>query len=174
MPLRPALAAFNPKGPKPTAIRAVSCPHCSHGFDISQKAMSIRCPQCTRPLAFEDLHLDSKIQGDVSTMGTVHLGGQGEMVGRLICGQLNSSGRVDGKVVVYGHAEVHADSLATGQLNARSFAAHRGATVRMTMKIGPKPLATTAMGTVTTRPLQRTGRRIVGGMTNAERFKPVG
>ena len=44
----------------------------------------------------------------------------------------------------------------------------------MTMKIGPKPLAATAMGTVTTRPLQRTGRRIVGGMTNAERFKPVG
>jgi cytoskeletal protein CcmA (bactofilin family) len=136
--------------------------------------MSIRCPQCTRPLAFEDLHLDSKVQGDVSTMGTVHLGGQGEMVGRLICGELNSNGRVDGKVVVYGRVELHSDSLATGQLNARSFCAHRGANVRMSLKIGPKPLAETAMGTVTTRPVQRSGRRLVGGMSNAERFKPVG
>jgi len=174
MPLRPALAAFKPKGPTPKAVRTVSCPHCSYGFEISSKAMSIRCPQCTRPLAFEDLHLDSKVQGDVSTMGTVHLGGQGEMVGRLICGQLQSSGRVDGNVVVYGRAEMHNDSLATGQLNARSFYAHRGATVRMSLKIGPKPLAPTAMGTVTTRPVQRSGRRLVGGMSNAERFKPVG
>lgn len=174
MPLRPALAAFKPKGPQPKAVRTVSCPHCSYGFDISQKAMSIRCPQCTRPLAFEDLHLDSKIQGDVSTMGTVHLGGQGEMVGRLICGELNSAGRVDGKVVVYGRAELQADSLATGQLNARSFTAHYGSSVRMSVKIGPKPLASSTMSMVTTRPVQRTGRRIVGGMTNAERFKPVG
>jgi len=174
MPLRPALAAFKPKGPTPKAVRTVSCPHCSYGFDISSKAMSIRCPQCTRPLAFEDLHLDSKVQGDVSTMGTVHLGTQGEMVGRLICGQLESAGRVDGKIVVYGRAELQADSLATGQLNARSFYAHRGATVRMALKIGPKPLAETAMSTVTTRPVQRSGRRIVGGMSNAERFRPVG
>lgn len=174
MPLRPALAAFKPKGPAPKAVRTVSCPHCSYGFQISSKAMSIRCPQCTRPLAFEDLHLDSKVQGDVSTMGTVHLGGQGEMVGRLICGELNSNGRVDGKVVVYGRVELHSDSLATGQLNARSFCAHRGANVRMSLKIGPKPLAETAMGTVTTRPVQRSGRRLVGGMSNAERFKPVG
>lgn len=174
MPLRPALAAFKPKGPAPKAVRSVSCPHCSYGFDISQKAMSIRCPQCTRPLAFEDLRLDSKVQGDVSTMGTVHLGGQGEMVGRLICGQLLSEGRVDGKIVVYGRAELQPNSLATGHLNARSFVAHYGCSVRMSVKIGPKPLASTTMGTVTTRPLQRTGRRIVGGMTNAERFKPVG
>lgn len=174
MPLRPALAAFNPKGPRPKAVRQVACPHCSCTFDISQKAMSIRCPQCTRPLAFEDLHLDSKVQGDVSTMGTVHLGGQGEMVGRLVCGQLQSAGRVDGNVVVYGKAELQSESLATGQLNARSFCAHRGATVRMSLKIGPKPLASMATGIVTTRPLQRAGRRLVGGMTNADRFKPVG
>lgn len=174
MPLRPALAAFNPKGPKPKAVRQVACPHCSCIFDISQKAMSIRCPQCTRPLAFEDLHLDSKVQGDVSTMGTVHLGGQGEMVGRLVCGQLDSAGRVDGSIVVYGRAELQAQSLATGQLNARSFCAHRGATVRMSLKIGPKPLVAKTAGTVATGALRAAGRRIVGGMTNAERFRPVG
>ena len=174
MPLRPALAAFHPKGPRPKTVRSVNCPHCSCGFEISHKAMSMRCPQCTRPLAFEDLHLDSKVQGDVSTMGTVHLGGQGEMVGRLICGRLDSAGRVDGKIVVYGQAEIKADSLATGQLSARSFHAHKGATVRMSLKIGPKPVVSSVTGAVTTRPVQRTGRRLVGGLTNAERFKPVG
>lgn len=173
MPLRPALAAFHPKGPKPKAVRAVNCPHCSSSFDISQKAMSVRCPRCTRPLAFEDLHLDSKVQGDVSTMGTVHLGPQGEMVGRLICGQLNNAGRVDGKVVVYGRAELLPDSLTTGQLSARAVLAHRGSTVRLSVKIGPKPLVSAVTGAVTTRPLQRSGRRLVGGMTNAERFQPV-
>ena len=174
MPLRPALAAFKPKGPKPKAVRSVSCPHCSCRFEISQKAMSIRCPQCTRPLAFEDLHLDSKIQGDVSTMGTVHLGLQGEMVGQLVCGQLDSAGRVDGKIVVYGKAELQADSLATGQLNARSFHAHLGANVRMSLKIGPKPIATTTTTATVTTKVQQGGRRIVGGMTNAERFRPGG
>ena len=174
MPLRPALAAFKPKGPKPKAVRSVSCPHCSGRFEISQKAMSIRCPQCTRPLAFEDLHLDSKVQGDVSTMGTVYLGGQGEMVGRLVCGRLESAGRIDGRIVVYGKAELQAGSRATGQLSARSFHAHRGATVQMSLKIGPKPLITTTAGAVMSRPLRRTGRRTSGGMSNAERFKPVG
>ncbi|MFN3168900.1 MAG: polymer-forming cytoskeletal protein [Phycisphaeraceae bacterium] len=173
MPLRPALAAFHPKGPKPKAVRQVNCPHCSAAFDISQKAMSVRCPRCTRPLAFEDLHLDSKVQGDVSTMGAVRLGEQGEMVGRLICGTLTNAGRVDGKVVVYGRAELQPHSLTTGTLNARSVLAHRGAAVRMSVKIGPKPLVATITAAVTTRPVQRAGRRIVGGMTNAERFKPV-
>lgn len=174
MPLRPALAAIHPKTPKPKAVRSVNCPHCSCGFDISQKAMSVRCPRCTRPLAFEDLRLDSKIKGDVSTMGTVLLGEQGEMVGRLVCGQLNSCGRVEGIVVVYGRAEIEPMSLATGQLSARAFAAKPGSTVRMKLKIGPKPLASSSTGAVMTRPLQRAGRRIVGGMSNADRFEPVG
>lgn len=174
MPLRPALAAFHPKGPSPKAVRPVSCPHCSCGFTISQKAMSVRCPRCTRPLAFEDLHLDSKVQGDVSTMGTVHLGEQGEMVGRLVCGQLNSAGRIDGKIVVYGRAELQGHSLATGQLSARALCVHRGSTMRMTLKIGPNPVVSAVTGAVTTRPLQRAGRRLVGGMSNAERFQPVG
>lgn len=174
MPLRPALAAFHPKTPQPKAVRPVTCPHCSNSFDISQKAMSVRCPRCTRPLAFEDLHLDSKVQGDVSTMGTVHLGENGEMVGRLICGHLISTGRVDGKVVVYGKAELQPNSLTTGQLSARSVYAHRGSTVRLTVKIGPKPLVSSVTGAVTTRPVQRAGRRLVGGMSNAARFQPVG
>ena len=114
--------------------------------------MSVRCPRCTRPLAFEDLHLNSKVQGDVSTMGTVHLGEQGEMVGRLICGHLENAGRVDGKVVVYGRAELQAHSLTTGQLSARAVCAHRGATVRLSVKIGPKPLVSAVTGAVTTRP----------------------
>jgi|GEM_PF-1580031 len=173
MPLRPALAAFHPKGPSPKAVRQVNCPHCSCGFSISQKAMSVRCPRCTRPLAFEDLRLDSKVQGDVSTMGTVHLGTQGEMVGRLICGQLDSAGRVDGKVVVYGRAELQPGSLATGELSARSVCVHPGSTVRLSVKIGPKPLVSVTTGAVATRPLRRLGRRIIGGMTNAERFEPV-
>lgn len=174
MPLRPALAAIHPKGPSPKTVRTVNCPHCSRSFTISKKAMSVRCPQCTRPLAFEDLRLDSTIKGDVSTMGTVHLGDQGEMVGRLICGHLESEGRVEGKIVVYGKAELQADSRATGTLTARAFRAHRGSTVRMSLKIGPKPLVSTNTTSVTTRPLQRMGRRIVAGMTNAERFRPVG
>lgn len=174
MPLRPALAAIKPKAPQPKAVRPVSCPHCSCGFDISQKAMSVRCPRCTRPLAFEDLRLDSKIKGDVSTMGAVHLGEQGEMVGRLVCGQLESAGRVDGSIVVYGRAEFQARSLSSGSLSARSFCALQGATVRMKLKIGPKPLVASTTGAVMTRPLQRVGRRIVGGMTNADRFEPVG
>jgi len=85
MPLKPALAAFHPKGPEPRAMRRVACPFCGHGFDISRKALSVRCPGCTRPLQFEDLALRGRVEGDVSTMGEVELTEPSEMIGRLVC-----------------------------------------------------------------------------------------
>ena len=175
MPLRPALAAFHPKGPAPKTVRPVHCPHCGKGFEISRKAMSVRCPSCTRPLAFEDLNLNSRVEGDVSTMGHVHLGEQGAMVGRLVCGQLTNDGRLEGRVVVFGRIELCPQSLTTGEISGRSLLASIGSTLRARASIGPKPQVATVVRTIGSRPLRRGGgRRMVGMGENAKAFAPIG
>ncbi|MEM1356180.1 MAG: polymer-forming cytoskeletal protein [Planctomycetota bacterium] len=175
MPLRPALAAFHPKAPAPKTVRSVHCPHCGTGFEISSKAMSVRCPSCTRPLAFEDLNLNSRVEGDVSTMGHVQLGEQGAMVGRLVCGQLTNVGRLEGRVVVFGRIELCPQSLTTGEISGRSLSAGIGCTLRARASIGPKPQVSAIARTIGSRPLRRSGgRRMVGVGENARAFAPAG
>lgn len=173
MPLRPALAAFHPKGPNPKDVRRVNCPHCGDAFNLSRKAISARCPRCTRPLAFEDLTLNSKVEGDVSTMGHVVLGETGEMVGRLVCGRLVNTGRFEGRAVVYGMIELAARSLTTGEIAAKGLLVARGATLRARAKIGPKPATSTVVRTIGSRPLRKGIRRLVGVGSHANAFKPV-
>ena len=173
MPLRPALAAFHPKKPNPKAVRRVSCPYCGGGFELSRRAMSARCPKCTRPLAFEDLLLSSRVEGDVSTMGHVSLSETAEMVGRLVCGQLSSDGRFEGRAVVYGPVNLAPSGLMTGEISAKSLCVKRGATLRARARIGPKPATSTVIRTIGSRPLRRNSRRLVGAGTNANAFKPV-
>ena len=84
MPLRPALATIHPREPAPRSMRRVLCPHCGRAFEVSTRAMSVRCPACTRPLEFKDLTLRARMEGDVSTMGHVELTNHSEMIGRLV------------------------------------------------------------------------------------------
>jgi hypothetical protein len=37
--------------------RSIACPCCGHGFDVSERALSLRCPRCTTPLAIGDVCL---------------------------------------------------------------------------------------------------------------------
>ena len=141
MPLRPALVAFHPRGPEPKSVRKVNCPHCGNGFEISKRALSIRCPQCTRPLQFSDLTLKQRVQGDVATMGHVQLDGHGEMNGRLVCGQLTITGSFEGQATVYGQIELVGQSLTTGQLVGKALRVSHGATLRCGVTICPQPKA---------------------------------
>mgnify|MGYP006276112299 CR=1 FL=1 len=160
MPLKPALAAFHPKGPEPRAMRRVACPFCGHGFDISRKAISVRCPHCTRPLQFEDLTLRGRVEGDVSTMGEVELTEPSEMVGRLVCTTFANHGRYEGSATVYGSIHLAPDSLTTGELTSRALRVDRGATLRGKLTIHPRPKVSAVTRAVASRALKRVSRRL--------------
>lgn len=159
MPLKPALAAFHPRKPEPKAMRRVACPYCGHGFEISRKAISVRCSKCTRPLAFEDFTLRGRVEGDVSTMGEVDLTEPSELVGRLVCATFTNRGRYEGSATVYGSVTLMGDSLTVGQLTSRSLAVERGATLRGKVRIQPQPDVSVVTRAVTARRMQRGSRR---------------
>ena len=162
MPLKPALNTIHPRNPKPREVRRVACPQCGQSFEISMRAMSVRCPGCTRPLEFKDLMVRQKLEGDISTMGHVGVEGPGEVVGRLVCGQLTNEGRFEGKAVVYGNIQLLGQSLTTGELSARSLRVSWGATLRAHATIGPKPKVSSNARMLSYRPLRRISRRTFG------------
>lgn len=162
MPLRPALKTIHPRMPQPRQVRSVCCPHCAKRFEVSARAMSARCPACTRPLEFNDLTLRTRLEGDVSTMGHVVLCEPSEMLGRLVCGQFTSGGRFEGRAVVYGAVALTEGSLTTGQITSRSLRIDWGATAhlhaRVNAKSAAKPDAPPPIGKLIKRPARRLAR----------------
>ena len=140
MPIRPALAAIHPRKPQPRDVRSVLCPHCTHRFEVSYRAISLRCPACTRPLRFEDVVIRHRLTGELATMGTVQLVNPSEVIGRLTCGKFLSGGRFEGTVTAFGDIELTPQSFTAGQIVGRSFSARYGCVVRAKINIRPKPV----------------------------------
>ncbi|MEM6551531.1 MAG: polymer-forming cytoskeletal protein [Planctomycetota bacterium] len=141
MPLKPALSAFRPRGPRPRELRHVACPNCSHQFTVSRKALTARCPTCTYPLAFEDVSLAGHHHGELSTMGHVELPPDAHFTGKLVCGSLHLAGHFNGSITAFGPVRIdpqHRPKL-TGSLTAKSLHAPRGSAFRATVHVCPKP-----------------------------------
>ena len=95
-------------------------PQCGWDFEVSRLAIFARCPACTSSLAFTDLMLRYKVQGDFCAVGHISLHPPSEMVGRVVCGRFTKEGRFDGLAVVYGTIELLDQSLTTGELIGKS------------------------------------------------------
>ncbi|MEM0915223.1 MAG: polymer-forming cytoskeletal protein [Planctomycetota bacterium] len=164
MPLKPAMAAFHPRQPQPADKRSVTCPSCGHAFEISAKAMSVRCPTCTRPLQFSDLEIKQRLAGEVATMGRVALHRSGEISGKLVCGELDTAGSFQGDALVYGRLRLMQGSLTTGTLTARAIATDPGATLRARLAVGPKPTPRGRLATLAQSPRQYRPRELRPGV----------
>lgn len=108
----------------------MACPHCGHGFALSQRAFSATCPRCTRHLQFKDLELTDRLEGDLATMGHVNVQAPSQIVGRVVCGQLTHRGCFKGRAVVYGAAVIAAGSRTEANITARSLTVQRGSVMR--------------------------------------------
>lgn len=139
-PLRPSLLSLRPRRPQPTSLRSVSCPSCGRGFDISQKALTVRCPACTSPLRLDDLVMRHDHHGTVATMGQVQILSHTALSGMIVCGKLASHGRFDGQAMVHGSVELSRESFTAGEIHARSLVVVLGANLRVKASISPKPL----------------------------------
>jgi cytoskeletal protein CcmA (bactofilin family) len=138
-PLRPALGSFSLRRTRGGEMRELRCPYCSHRFQASRRAMSLRCPSCTNPLAFEDFSLNERLEGQLSTMGQVQLGPSCHLSGNLTCADLTISGRFEGRATVLGPLLLKADGKVTGQVAARSLVVERGGVLAAKAKIAPTP-----------------------------------
>ena len=135
-PIKPSMLTLHPRKPQPRALRRINCPSCGHCFDVSSRAMSMRCPKCTRPFKLEDVTVSEERVGELDTMGHVHLTANSTMSGNLACGQLTIDGRYDGEAEVHGQLELHKGASLTGQITARSLLIDEGATVQANVRIG--------------------------------------
>ena len=147
------------------------CPHCGRAFDVSTRAMSVRCPACTRPLEFKDLTLRQRMEGDVSTMGHVELDGPSEMIGRLVCGKFTNTGRFEGQAIVYGQITLTNGSLTVGELTGKSLVIEHGATIRAKATIRPKPRLGPNNGHMPERPAKKLIPRIAA--VSPKGFRPM-
>jgi uncharacterized OB-fold protein len=160
MPLRPALKTIHPRGPKPREVRRLSCPNCAHTFDVSARAISVRCPACTSPLEIKDVALRDRLEGQISTMGRVELTPPSEMIGQLVCGQFTNAGRFDGTLVAYGLIELRDASLTTGHLVGKSLHIDGGATVRAHAHIAPRPKIQWALANTAAHAAEKLARQL--------------
>lgn len=139
-PLRPSLLSLRPRRPEPSQLRSVTCPRCGRGFDISHKALTVRCPACTNPLRLDDLVMRQDHHGTVTTMGQVQILSHAALTGMIVCGKLASQGRFDGRAMVHGSVELQRESFTAGEIHARSLVVVLGANLRAKASIGPTPL----------------------------------
>lgn len=137
-PLKPSMLTLHPRKPQPRELRLVHCQHCGKPFDVSRKAMSIRCPNCSTPHKLEDFTVKREHVGDLDTMGDIQLAEHSSMAGDLTCGHLAVRGRYDGAAEVHGPVELHPGSHTTGQIHARSITVEAGATLRAKVTITPR------------------------------------
>lgn len=122
--------------PQPQALRRVWCPECDHTFDVSARAMSLRCPHCAAGIEPADLELQASVQGDVKVIGHVTIPAEMEMRGRLLCVQLTSDGRFSGRARVGGRVCLRPGSETHGELAALSLDVECGARLRVRAAIG--------------------------------------
>ncbi|MCG8509701.1 MAG: polymer-forming cytoskeletal protein [Rhodospirillales bacterium] len=103
---------------------------------MPKSAFSARCPRCTRYLAFRDMTVQQKLEGDLTTMGHVVVEPDSEMSGKLVCGQFTNEGRFEGTATVYGPAVLGGGSLTSGRIHASSLRIVSTATARLRVRIG--------------------------------------
>lgn len=137
-PIRPAVGFVHLTPPKPHDVRGVHCPFCHHDFEISRRAMVVRCPRCTSPMRFEDMTVRHHKSGEVDTMGHVQISSASAMTGQIVCGQLTNAGRFDGSALVHGQVLLLSNSLTTGHITGQSLRVPFGATLRAKAFITPE------------------------------------
>lgn len=101
--------------------------------------MSLRCPSCTTPLAFEHFNLNERLEGQLSTMGQVELGPSCQLSGTLVCAELTVSGRFSGQATVLGPLRIKDKGVACGEVAARSLVVETGAELLAKARVAPTP-----------------------------------
>ena len=84
-----------PDGPAPK--HTVRCSACDHRFDVSPKALTLRCPRCTAPMSIGDVVLTAgACCSMIQAVGQVFIGPFARFKGRVL--RATGAMRVEGRV----------------------------------------------------------------------------
>ncbi len=75
------------------------------------------------------LRIDGKVQGNISSTGTVAIGRGGNVEGNITAANLKISGRVTGNIEVSGRCTLDSTSILNGDSKVKIFAVEEGAII---------------------------------------------
>jgi len=103
---------------KPSARRDISCYHCGHAHEVSERTMSTTCPQCNKAIKVEDVVVKSYVPViNLQTCGTISITRRG----RVAATRLQASegvfceGAVEGSIESGGPTELGAKAVWKGK-----------------------------------------------------------
>ncbi len=118
------------------ATQKLACPHCHCPVEAAARAVTLRCPNCAKPLQFQDAIFNRSSVENVTTLGQVRVHRKATLKGTVDCGSLVVQGSLEGMVNVRGEARIDAKATFTGSLTTRRLQVERGGCLRGTLCIG--------------------------------------
>jgi hypothetical protein len=117
----------------------VLCLFCNQQNEVGQRAMSITCRHCHKPLRLEDIRIkEYQARRQIDTCGTVVIEKKGNVISdRILCGAMVVRGKVKGQISSRGPVLISPEAEVTGDVTAPALAVGAGAILEGEYRIGP-------------------------------------
>jgi hypothetical protein len=117
----------------------VLCLFCNQENEVGQRAMSITCRHCHKPLRLEDIRIkEYQARRQIDTCGTVVIEKKGNVISdRILCGAMVVRGKVKGQISSRGPVLISPEAEVTGDVTAPALAVGAGAILEGEYRIGP-------------------------------------
>jgi hypothetical protein len=127
------------QSPTPHDRTTVLCLFCNQENEVGQRAMSITCRHCRKPLRLEDIRIkEYQARRQIDTCGTVVIEKKGNVVSdRILCGAMVVRGKVKGSISSRGPVLISPDAEVTGDVTAPVLGVGAGAILEGHYRIGP-------------------------------------
>ena len=141
------MPAPNQKPTMPSEDRqTITCLYCHRQQEVAQRAMSVTCRFCQKPLKIEPIAITHyEARRLIATVGVVTVEKNGNVVADMIkCGGLIVRGRVKGAIESHGPVRIGPKAELRGDVSAPTLAVDAGAVLEGQYDIGPKPVEISA------------------------------
>lgn len=125
-------SCLNPAYP----TRHCQCPHCRAEFEAALRAVTLKCPNCARPIQFQDVVFHRSSAESLTTLGSVRITRRGSVQGHINCDELHVEGAMHGTMRVRGRATIGNKATINGSLRTRALTIEAGARLRGYIEIG--------------------------------------
>lgn len=124
--------------PSPHEHTTVICLFCNQQNEVGQRAMSITCRHCHKPLRLEDIRIkEYQARRQIDTCGTLVIEKKGNVIAdRILCGAMVIRGKVKGQITSRGSVLISPEAEVKGDVTAPALAVGAGAILEGEYHIG--------------------------------------
>jgi cytoskeletal protein CcmA (bactofilin family) len=101
--------------------------------------MTLKCPNCAKPIQFQDVVFNRFTSESLTTLGSVRITRRGSVQGNINCGELLVQGVMNGSVHVRGRAIISSKAKVVGSVRAHAISVEAGGSLRGSIEIIPPP-----------------------------------